>query len=541
MQLKPNTLLQGGKYRIEKFLGQGGFGITYQAVQVALNRKVAIKEFFMKEYCERDGSTSHVSLGTSGSRETVERFRQKFIKEAQTIACLNHPHIIRIHDVFEENGTAYYVMEYWDNGSLADLVKSRGKLSETEALKYIRQVADALSYIHQRKMNHLDVKPGNILLDEKQNAVLIDFGLSKRYDAEGNQTSTTPVGISHGYAPLEQYKKGGVGTFSPATDIYSLGATLYKLLTGKTPPEANDVMEDGFATFPNGVSVGMATLIERAMQPNRNKRLQDVEEFLWQVKMLIETDEEELEGGEEDETVVVVDASSADSLSSQEFVEEVPAKPLQKRRIPWKKGLLIASVLLLVIFAGYYWKNTDYMRLDLTTPGTAVDLGLSVKWADCNVGASSPSDYGGYFAWGEISQKFTYYESNSETFEVPLGDISGNSRYDAARANWGGNWRLPTKAECQELVDKCTWTWTTQGGHNGYKVVGPNGNSIFLPAAGLRDGASLDDAGGCGYYWNSTPDGIDTQHAYRLYFHCYYRSVHGSSRNYGRSVRPVSE
>ena len=284
MQLHSNFFLQGGKYKIEKILGQGGFGITYLGTQVALNRKVAIKEFFMKEYCERNSNTSHVSLGTSGSREIVERFRAKFIKEAQIIAKLNHPHIIRIHDIFEENGTAYYVMEYWNNGSLAEYVKSRGRLNETEALHYIRQIADALGYIHNHNMNHLDVKPGNILLDENKDAVLIDFGLSKQYDQEGNQTSTTPVGISHGYAPLEQYKKGGVGTFSPTTDIYSLGATLYKLLTGQTPPDANDVMDEGLPALPASVSSATVAAIEKAMQSSRKNRPQSVKEFLEMLK-----------------------------------------------------------------------------------------------------------------------------------------------------------------------------------------------------------------------------------------------------------------
>ena len=209
MNLKQGTILQGGKYRIERELGHGGFGITYLATQVGLNRKVAIKEFFMNEYCNRDAETSHVSVPSEGSKELVAKFRKKFIKEAQNIAGLKHPHIISIHDVFEENGTAYYVMEYLDHGSLADVVKRQGRLSEADALRYIRQIADALLYIHERNMNHLDVKPGNILIVETDHAVLIDFGLSKRYDDEGNQTSTTPVGISHGYAPLEQYKKSG--------------------------------------------------------------------------------------------------------------------------------------------------------------------------------------------------------------------------------------------------------------------------------------------------------------------------------------------
>ena len=216
--------MKHGEYRIERELGHGGFGVTYSAVQVGLNRRVAIKEFFMSEYCNRDAETSHVTVPSEGSKELVARFRNKFIKEAQNIASLKHSHIISIYDVFEDKGTAYYVMEYLDHGSLADLVKRQGRLPEADALRYTRQIADALRYIHARKMNHLDVKPGNILIDENNAAVLIDFGLSKRYDDEGNQTSTTPVGISPGYAPLEQYKKGGVGTFSPATDIYSLGA-----------------------------------------------------------------------------------------------------------------------------------------------------------------------------------------------------------------------------------------------------------------------------------------------------------------------------
>ena len=164
MQLQSGTLLQGGKYKIETVLGQGGFGITYLATQVALERKVAIKEFFMKEHCNRDVATSHVSVGSQGSQELVARFRQKFVKEARMIAGLNHPHIIRIIDVFEENGTAYYVMEYMGNGSLAEYLKRNGAVRESEALHYIYQLADALKFIHQHQMNHLDIKPGNVCL-----------------------------------------------------------------------------------------------------------------------------------------------------------------------------------------------------------------------------------------------------------------------------------------------------------------------------------------------------------------------------------------
>lgn len=278
--LKTNAVLQNGKYRIEGVLGQGGFGITYLATQVALNRKVTIKEFFMKELCNRDEQTSQVSVPSMGSVDTVARFRAKFVKEAQTIAALNNPHIIHIHDIFEENGTAYYVMDYLSGGSLSDLVQRNGVLPEATALGYIRQVADALSYIHARNINHLDIKPSNVLIDGNGNAVVIDFGLSKRYDETGSQTSTTPVGISHGFAPLEQYQPGGVSTFSPATDIYSLGATLYKLLSGQTPPNATALLDADLDLSRLSASPTTKAAIVAAMQPKRKGRPQTIEAFI---------------------------------------------------------------------------------------------------------------------------------------------------------------------------------------------------------------------------------------------------------------------
>lgn len=278
--LKTNAVLQNGKYRIEGVLGQGGFGITYLASQVALNRKVTIKEFFMKELCNRDEQTSQVSVPSMGSVDTVARFRAKFVKEAQTIAALNNPHIIHIHDIFEENGTAYYVMDYLSGGSLSDLVQRNGVLAEATALGYIRQVADALSYIHARNINHLDIKPSNVLIDGNGKAVVIDFGLSKRYDETGSQTSTTPVGISHGFAPLEQYQPGGVSTFSPTTDIYSLGATLYKLLSGQTPPNATALLDADLDLSRLSASPSTKAAIAAAMQPKRKGRPQTVEAFI---------------------------------------------------------------------------------------------------------------------------------------------------------------------------------------------------------------------------------------------------------------------
>ena len=170
-----------------------------------------------------------------------------------------------------------------------------------------------------------------------------------------------------------------------------------------------------------------------------------------------------------------------------------------------------------------------------------VDLGLSVKWATCNVGANSPEEFGQYFAWGETTTKAEYTDENSTTFGKTMNDISGNAQYDAATANWGGNWRMPTSDELYELINNCTWTWTTQNGVNGYKVTGPNGNSIFLPAAGFRYGASLYDAGGYGDYWSSTPGDGDDLSAYDLLFNSSSHHMDYVNRYGGLSVRPVIE
>ena len=171
-----------------------------------------------------------------------------------------------------------------------------------------------------------------------------------------------------------------------------------------------------------------------------------------------------------------------------------------------------------------------------------VDLGLSVMWATCNVGASSPEDYGDYFAWGETSPKSSYDEDNSKTYENSSynHDIGGDISTDAARANWGGSWRLPTLGEFRELRNNCKWTVATLYGTWGCKVVSKkNGNSIFLPAAGCRYGASFGDAGGYGRYWSSTPIGGHFRHAHRLYFDRSKRGLHRNRRHLGLTVRPV--
>ena len=262
-------------------LGQGGFGITYLAIQTTLNRKVAIKEFFMNSLCTRKDSTIVSVTEADEQADVVERYMKKFIKEAQILARFDNPNIVHVQDVFKENNTWYYVMEYVDGRSLESIIREKGHLSEDEASNYIRKVAHALQYIHSYNVNHLDIKPSNIMVRSRDNEpILIDFGISKQYDENKNATTTTPPGISEGYSPLEQYKAGGVSVFSPQSDIYALGATLYCMVTGKTPPNATDILNEGVPKPPASVSAAISDAITASLQPKKLDRPSSVEAFL---------------------------------------------------------------------------------------------------------------------------------------------------------------------------------------------------------------------------------------------------------------------
>ncbi|MBQ5981359.1 MAG: serine/threonine protein kinase [Prevotella sp.] len=277
--LQPNTTLLGGKYRIEKVLGQGGFGITYLATQVSLNRLVAIKEFFMKDFCIRGDNTRTIEIPTTGSAFQVEQYKRKFWKETKNLFRMSHPNIIKVFEVFEENDTVYYVMPYLSGGSLQEYVNAHGAMSEGEAMKYIRQIASALKYMHEKEhICHYDVKPANILLDENKNAILIDFGISKNYDAAGQETSTTPIGMSEGYAPIEQYQK--IDEFSPVSDVYALGATLYFLLHGKPPVNAASRAGGTVLLMNKYLSQDIKDVINMSMKISKRERARSVDVFL---------------------------------------------------------------------------------------------------------------------------------------------------------------------------------------------------------------------------------------------------------------------
>ena len=301
--LQPGSELQNGKYRIHSVLGQGGFGITYLAEQTGLGMRVAIKEFFLKGSCQRDSNTSKVSVPVSENEELVNRCLKKFKSEARKIASVNDDHIVNIIDIFDENGTSYYVMKYLGGGSLASKLAG-GPFPEKTALRIVGEVAEALSSIHASGLLHLDVKPANILMDERGRSVLIDFGVSKYVDSnQDSSTTSSLIGFSRGFAPLEQVNSTST-SLSPASDIYALGATLYNLVTGSAPPEASVVMDAGLPAFPPGLSEETKNAITQAMQPRRKDRPQDVKSFLALLP--------EEEGTESEDDTVVVNMVSSD-------------------------------------------------------------------------------------------------------------------------------------------------------------------------------------------------------------------------------------
>lgn len=296
-QLQPGTVIHGthNDYRIERVLGQGSFGITYVA-NVRLKGRlgaiesaamVAIKEFFLRDVSSRNG----LRVFSVSDSTLCSDYRRDFLREAQNLSRLDNDHIVKVLETIEENDTVYYVMEYLSGGNLDQHILSHGKLSCREALDIAIQIGEALKCMHAQHMLHLDLKPLNVMRGEDGHIVLIDFGLSKCFGADGQPESSTRIGQgTTGYAPIEQHCFKKADGFMPTLDIYALGATLFKMLTGSVPPEASVVLNEGLPVdelSSAGVPPAVIALVERAMQPLRRMRHQTVGEFVDEAQRLL--------------------------------------------------------------------------------------------------------------------------------------------------------------------------------------------------------------------------------------------------------------
>lgn len=235
--LKPGYMVHW--YRIEKILGQGGFGITYLAEDTNLNQQVAVKEYLPTEVAVREGDFSVHPVSENHS-ESFTWGLERFVDEARTLARFDHPNIVRVLSVFEMNNTAYMVMRYEQGRSLQQMLAKRATLGEERLIGMLFPILEGLERVHAAGFVHRDVKPGNIFIREDGSPVLLDFGSARQSLGEATRTLTTLV--SPGYAPFEQYfsKSDRQG---PWTDIYGLGATLYRTVTGVAPMNAVDRSE----------------------------------------------------------------------------------------------------------------------------------------------------------------------------------------------------------------------------------------------------------------------------------------------------------
>lgn len=313
-ELSSGTMLCGGKYVIEKKIGAGGFGITYIARHTTLDRKYAIKEFFMNGYNVRNNTTNHVSLQGLDLSD-FDKIRQNFINEARTLANLNNEAIVKVIDIFDENGTSYMVMPFVEGTTLQSMVEKDGPLEYEMAVNYMVQICEALTYIHSKNILHRDVTPDNVIVTPEQKIVLIDFGSARKFVDNKTQRHTTIV--KPGYAPLEQHSaRSRKGAF---TDIYSVGAVFYYLLTGERPMDATERVLEKMKEpieLNSAVPPQINAIIMKAMEMDGEKRYQSAKELIDDIFSDDPVSVEESEGEE------AVEVKEIERQPEEEDIEE---------------------------------------------------------------------------------------------------------------------------------------------------------------------------------------------------------------------------
>ena len=282
----PTGSILHGNYRIDGYLSSGGFGNTYVATHILFNETYAIKEFFMKDISERGSDSSSVRVSNAGKTEEFNAQLEKFRKEALRLRKLHNVHIVRVYDLFNENGTSYYVMDFINGENLKERLQRTGQpMAESEIRKVLDQVLDALQEVHGQGLWHMDLKPANVMVDKSGVVKLIDFGASKQFNSDtGGAISTSAVAYTNGYAPREQMERS-YDKFGPWTDFYALGAMLYNLLTLKHPPMPGDIDDDTSPDkhealpMPAKVSPLMRGLVLWLIKTNRKQRPQNVQQI----------------------------------------------------------------------------------------------------------------------------------------------------------------------------------------------------------------------------------------------------------------------
>jgi len=531
--LREGTVLQG-KYRIKKFLASGGFGNTYVATHLEMEKDVAVKEFFIKGVNHREGDSCSVSVSNSSNTQLFDSQKQKFKKEAQRLFSLTHPNIIRVFDLFEENNTVYYIMDYVEGESLSEKVKHQGgPFSEPEVMTILGQLLDALEAVHGHSLLHMDIKPGNILMDNTGRCTLIDFGSSKQVDNGGGMTTTTSLSYTPGYAPPEQVN-GSKDKWGPYTDFYALGATLYNLLSGKKPPTTEDIFENGNSAFvfPNKVSDKSIYLITWLMSPRISVRPQSVKAIR---NFLEQYDQHSIEATERNDVEITKYPGVHTSFSSMGVAQndktlygnrrensyQAPSRSQKSNLTYWLSGFLFVLILIALIL-GFKNCKKDKAPAVVENPSPVIEnavpqneapspvkneeVKIERKTFEANgVAFTMIKVYGGDFMMGATNEQSGSAESNESPVHQVTLDSYMIGETEVTQALWKsvmgknpshftGNNQRPVESvswsDCQTFLNKLNsmtgqsfrlpteaeWEYAARGGmkSKGYKYSGSN-------------------------------------------------------------------
>ena len=439
--LPVGTVLQGGKYRVVRYLSSGGFGNTYVVINTKFDDQLALKEFYMRNVNDRDDDNT-VSVSNPGQTDLFNSQLRKFEREAQRLHKLHSDNVVQVHDLFEENGTSYYVMDFIQGESLSSMMERTVKpMPEEKVRKILDQLLNALEDVHKQNIWHLDIKPGNILVDETGKVTLIDFGASKQIDGgNGLDTTTTSMTGTPGYMPLEQMSKN-LNNIGPWSDFYALGATLYYLLTMNKPLEANELIEKKDALcFPLGVSPQMQQLVRWMMQLSKSERPQSVSEirrFLATGKIV------------DDEATVVTESTKTPISEKTEIIdnginkkEDIPAvaaavnkKSAESKEkviiIEKKSGINIKKWIFWIFIAGLACKGIDLIVTNITKRA-ATPNAQEKEVIIANLKSNMIHVEGGTFIMGDPSESGT---DDAPPHEVTVSSFS-IGKYEVTQEEW---------------------------------------------------------------------------------------------------------